>query len=973
MTYWLLRRPFLFIALIIVLALLPAGFFQYTLLTENPEKYLTHPAADEMVGYFSRDPTGSVIELAYAGFEREQIRRGILPLWSPHQSLGHPFIADTLNSALLAPLNILRYALPPTYWDVIFIVNLILGCWFIFLLARSYRLDRRSALIASVSMLAIGNIQTHLQVSSIALVTTWIPLVLYGIELQIAAVRPRFAWACLVAGLFGVITGGHATITLFAIGFVAFYTLLRLIQAGPVWPPLSRIAGAGLVAFLLAGAQWLPFVGYVAFRGNTFVDYYSLLRVTLRAAPAFVLPYVYGPLNSSLTETVPAVNLGEYWSVGWLAPALMVFFVAGIQATRRRKEALALILASVPIVFWAFGIPPISFLSKLPFFNRLRGYYGLVTISFVAPLLVGFGYQALVTQAKRIRPALIWTAVVFAVAVAVAAVTLGSGGVPVRAALNYVGSRSAFAMVWGFGVAVLTSYIAGHRNPHQRDRLFWVILAAIVLSALGYFSWGAREAIFTARRSAALCFVAVLVAATLPRLRYMLAPVTAVGIIVTGMVIRAAPNHLYHRHNIFEAPSYMQFLMRNQRPEFRSYGMEGYLFPNFSAAHNISSVNILTAMVTRQVDRFFRAYLDVYQGPEQFMGVRSSVSQPLGNWPIDQVAAHKRFWDYIGVRYYVSSDEGLFSVNPLPTGSVPEQLTAPLRAHINCPSSPVNSVCFYLGTYKHRNEGAVTVKAVDQTANNVSEARIDSATVRDLACTKFTFPKNICESGRNLTLEISHQHTAADSTIAVFRTPAGEPASQALVPRVSGWRVAFQDSETRGRVWENPDARPRAYLAPESAAAPDWQSAQELFAASEDLHRTAFIEVPSARCRSNPDFPAGNEAAQLIGFHMEANRVIARVNAFTAGTFVLVDTFMPGWIARVDGAPQAVLPVNGTFRGACINSPGIHEIEFDYDPREWKAGVLLSLTGCAFVAAFAALTLRRRAPKPQMVVAKRVG
>jgi hypothetical protein len=959
MTYWLLRRPFLFIALTIVLVLFPAGFFHYTLLTENPEKYLTHPS-DEMVGYFSRDPTGSVVELADAGFEREQIRRGILPLWNPHQSLGHPFIADTLPSALLAPLNILRYALPPTYWDVIFIVNFILGCWFVFLLARSYRLDRRSALIASVSMLAIGNIQTHLQVSSIALVTTWIPLALFGVELQIAAVRPRFAWACLVAGLFGVITGGHPTITLFALAFVASYALLRLIKAGPFGPPLCRIAAAGLVAFLLTGAQWLPFVGYVAFRGNTFADYYSALRLTLRTVPAFVLPYIYGPLNSNLTETVPAVNIGEYWSIGWLAPALMVFLIAGILAARRTKEALTLLLASAPIVFWAFGIPPISFLAKLPFFNRLRGYYGLVTISFVAPLLVGFGYQAVVTQAKRIRPALIWTAVVFALAVAGAAVTLGSGGVPVRAALNYVGVRSAFPVVWGFGVGVFTSYIVDRRKPHQRDRLFWVILGGIVFSALCFFSWGSREAIVTARWSAALCFVAVLVAAARPRLRCILAPVTAVGIIVTGMAIRAAPNHLYRRHDIFETPAYMQFLMRNQRPEFRSYGMEGYLFPEFSAAHNVSSVNILTGMVTRQVDRFFRAYLDGFQGPEQFMGVRSSVSQPLGSWPIDQVVAHKRFWDYIGVRYYVTSDGGLFSVNPVPTGSVPEQVTAPLRTHINCPSSPVNSVCFYLGTYRRRNEGTVTVKAVDQTGHNVSEAHVDSATVRDLACTKFTFPDNICKSDRNPTLEISHQHTAADSAIAVFRTPAGEPASQALVPRVSGWRVVFQDPETRGRVWENPDARPRAYLAPESAAAPNWQTAQELFAASEDLHRTAFVEAPSARCRSTPDFPAGRDAAQLVGFHMEANRVIVRLNAFTAGTFVLVDSFMPGWTARVDGAPQAVFPVNGTFRGACINSPGTHEIVFDYDPREWKAGVLLSLMGCAFVATFAALTLRRR-------------
>jgi len=246
---WLLHRPFILITLGVLLILLPAAFFHFSLLPENVEQILTHPGR-ESVGYFSRDPVGSVDELSYAGFSRDQLRKGIIPLWSPYQGLGHPFLAETDMSALFSPLNFFRLILPPSYWDVVLILNLILGCWFVFLLARSYHLDSRSATVAGLSLAALGCTQMYIQVSCIALVTSWIPLVLYGIELHLAPARKRFSWVPLVGGLYGVITGGHPTITMLAAIFIATYGCVRLLQVRPTAVSVLRMSAFGLLAVL---------------------------------------------------------------------------------------------------------------------------------------------------------------------------------------------------------------------------------------------------------------------------------------------------------------------------------------------------------------------------------------------------------------------------------------------------------------------------------------------------------------------------------------------------------------------------------------------------------------------------------------------------------------------------------------------------------------------------------------------------
>ncbi|HTY13490.1 MAG TPA: YfhO family protein [Candidatus Omnitrophota bacterium] len=63
--------------------------------------------------------------------------------------------------------------------------------------------------------------------------------------------------------------------------------------------------------------------------------------------------------------------------------------------------------------------------------------------------------------------------------------------------------------------------------------------------------------------------------------------------------------------------------------------------------------------------------------------------------------------------------------------------------------------------------------------------------------------------------------------------------------------------------------------------------------------------------------------------------------------FYLSDAFYPGWKAYVDGREAPLLRANFMFRAVPL-PPGPHRVDFKYDPRSFKLGLLVSLfTACA--------------------------
>ena len=113
-------------------------------------------------------------------------------------------------------------------------------------------------------------------------------------------------------------------------------------------------------------------------------------------------------------------------------------------------------------------------------------------------------------------------------------------------------------------------------------------------------------------------------------------------------------------------------------------------------------------------------------------------------------------------------------------------------------------------------------------------------------------------------------------------------------------------------------------------------------------------EVPEVA----PDDRADDEVA-VVDEAPERIRLRARLGG--AGVLVVADTYFPGWEARVDRRPSAILRANYAFRALAL-AAGAHDVELAYRPRSFRIGVALSLAGLVLVAAlwWSAVTLARR-------------
>ena len=177
------------------------------------------------------------------------------------------------------------------------------------------------------------------------------------------------------------------------------------------------------------------------------------------------------------------------------------------------------------------------------------------------------------------------------------------------------------------------------------------------------------------------------------------------------------------------------------------------------------------------------------------------------------------------------------------------------------------------------------------------------------------------------------------------------PAGSGLVPIPLKGRG--RDDETRAgpvRVYRNPEAFPRAFLASRALFRPVCDEgaldalAREMalgIAQGADPRTTVLLEGEplevsvgdGATPRARVVYPRPDEAR--ITFDGPVH----------GGWLVLTDAWYPGWKARVDGDPVPVYPADVAFRAVPVPE-GAEEVVFRYEPPEVLAGMAIS----AFVA-----------------------
>jgi hypothetical protein len=89
-----------------------------------------------------------------------------------------------------------------------------------------------------------------------------------------------------------------------------------------------------------------------------------------------------------------------------------------------------------------------------------------------------------------------------------------------------------------------------------------------------------------------------------------------------------------------------------------------------------------------------------------------------------------------------------------------------------------------------------------------------------------------------------------------------------------------------------------------------------------------------------PPVPSTLGTPSAVAMHIE-------VTFEKPGWLLLADTYFPGWVAAVDGAPAPILHGDYAFRAVAVPA-GEHTIVFDYQPGSLRLGFWLTGLGVLF-------------------------
>jgi hypothetical protein len=142
------------------------------------------------------------------------------------------------------------------------------------------------------------------------------------------------------------------------------------------------------------------------------------------------------------------------------------------------------------------------------------------------------------------------------------------------------------------------------------------------------------------------------------------------------------------------------------------------------------------------------------------------------------------------------------------------------------------------------------------------------------------------------------------------------------------------------RLYENPQALPRARYIPRIEVVKDSPSLlQRLAAGADDPREVALVEAPPPSGFLGESGSPGPGRVEFL--RNEPEHLVLRVRAPARGFVVLADQYFPGWEATVNDAPTPIVRANYVFRVVEVPA-GESRVEFRYAPGSVRLGAWVS-------------------------------
>ena len=145
-------------------------------------------------------------------------------------------------------------------------------------------------------------------------------------------------------------------------------------------------------------------------------------------------------------------------------------------------------------------------------------------------------------------------------------------------------------------------------------------------------------------------------------------------------------------------------------------------------------------------------------------------------------------------------------------------------------------------------------------------------------------------------------------------------------------------------IYRDDKALPRAFWIGQVVPVTAQNALQTVSAPGFDPARQVALETSNAL-----DSPSALPLQAATFTRYDDARLELDVTAPTAGYLVLMDSFYPGWHARVDGRQTPIVPANFTGRAVAVPA-GTHRVEMWFEPQSVRVGIFVSLLALGLLA-----------------------
>jgi hypothetical protein len=530
------------------------------------------------------------------------------PIWNPYVGYGVPLAADA-QSQPYSPFAWIAIAWSSARgYDLFVVLRIFAGALFAFLFLRQF-IRFTPALAGAVAFMFSGYNLYFLTMPHLS-VEVLLPALLYSVERILR--RPGTGSAALLAAVVAsVVLGGMPESAALALTFGTVYLVGRVAFDGSLRPEwrayapylfLGAAVGIGLSAVLL-----LPLLEYVPLSWNSHTgpqgltsDKGTLSWSTLAGylAPLYLRPWTF------------VGTLRGFFGCSILFFALAGFFSGVVDVAKRRTERNTLVILILGITAFMllakrFGADFINWIGALPILRAIVfTKYEEAEIGCCVALLAGFGVARLCE--KRVTTTSIWIAALIPLAILTAA-----AGETQQAFAKLSQGQEYYTL--GFSAA-----------------LIFLALAAAVVAL--YYSGRLQLSYFA---GAALALVVMEPLATY--------------VVPIYYVVNGAPPQ--SSSALLGAP-YVDYLKSHMTDNYRLYGQDSLLYPQWSGAFGLEDVRDLDGLYPARYLSFVSLFLgDGGPGGDnlasRFIGAGDDMTTPMS----------QRFLALSSVRYVASTGD----------------------------------------------------------------------------------------------------------------------------------------------------------------------------------------------------------------------------------------------------------------------------------------------------------------------------